>query len=485
MYMYDHKKSGVSSFKPNHAVAPRTADHNSYYSNQVISRFLGNSGAASFSSVCDASTATPGFSSTERSKLVGLLTPIQSTQAIQQNQQTHPGRSGIRPEDILVDLSRYVDLSAVQAAIQSSGVSYPANPGPLNAVFVEAVHQFQAKIFFDPKKRDGQAGPSTLDSLGIVKHRLKPKIGDVHGRSFLKDHSDEIRRETNEFDSKNWYDFLVTPSFLGHQIDKYPQGIHILLLRKLREAERYLLSLPAYAGKTPVELGRALGLDRSSVYYSGGRISKEPQSFHGFGLALDIDVTGNPWIGAGWITESTAANKWLIDQLKTNQDQQTRNKYQRLLDIRNERYRLMEVLKAANSGPLRSVPKGTTIFAFLRAIAVSYGQDTRAAYEYLARRNEEFKSFLRNHPSELLHWKNGATFARRDPLNGFLNLHGDLVFALRQHARLAWGAIDFRLHSGDIMHFDMRTLGVWKKVARSLGAAVPEAMYHPIGLSPN
>ena len=484
MYTYNRNTSGEPSFHAKHANASWTAGRIFY--NQIADRYLGYSGAASFSSVCDASTATPGFSSTERSKLVGLLTPTQSTQAIQKNQQMHPGRSGIRPEDILVDLSRYVDLSAVQAAIQSSGVSYPANPGPVNAAFVEAVHQFQAKIFFDPKKRDGQAGPSTLDSLGIVKHSLKPKIGDVYGRRILKNHSGDISSETNgEFNAKNWYDFLVTPSFLGHQIDKYPQGIHILLLRKLRQAESYLLSQPAYAGMTPVALGRALGLDRSSVYYSGGRISKSPQSFHGFGLALDIDVTGNPWIGAGWITESAAANKWLIDQLKTNLDQQTRNKYQRLLDIRNERYRLMEVLKAANSGPLKSIPKGTTIFAFLRAIAVSYGQDTRAAYEYLARRNEEFKSYLRNHPSELLHWKNGATFARRDPLNGFLNLHGDLVFALRQHARLAWGAIDFGLNSGDIMHFDMRTLGVWRNVARSFGASVPEPEYHPIGLSQN
>jgi hypothetical protein len=482
MYMHDRNTSRTPSLTEKRTIASQPAQHNSYSSDQVVGRYLGYSGTGSLSSVCDASTATPGFSSTERRKLVGLFTPAQSAQAIQRNQQMHPGRSGIRPEDILVDLSRYVDLSAVQAAIQSSGVSYPASHSPVNAVFAEAVHQFQAKIFFDPKKRDGQAGQSTLDSLGIVKHNLKPKIGDVYGRRILKNHSGDIRRETQDFDAKNWFDFLVTPSFLGHQIDKYPQGIHILLLRKLRQAESYLLSLPAYAGKTPVELGRALGLDRSSVYYSGGRISKEPQSFHGFGLALDIDVTGNPWIGAGWITESAAANKWLIDQLKTNLDQPTRNRYQRLLDIRNERYRLMEVLKAANSGPLKSIPKGTTIFAFLRAIAVSYGQDTRAAYEYLARRNEEFKSFLRNQPSELLHWKNGATFARRDPLNGFLNLHSDLVFALRQHAQLAWGAIDFGLNSGDIMHFDMRTLGIWRKVARSIGAFVPEPKYHPIGL---
>jgi hypothetical protein len=484
MYMHDRNTSGTPSFIEKHSIALRPAQYNSYYTDQGIISFLGNN-TGSFSSACDPSVATPSFSIAERSKLIGLLTPSQSTQAIQWNQQMHPGRSGVRPEDIMIDLSRYVDLSAVQAAIKNSGVSYPANNGPVSAIFVEAIHQFQAKIFFDLKKRDGQAGPSTLDSLGIVKHGLKSKIGDVYGRPILEKHSSDISSETSgEFNAKNWYDYLVTPSFLGHQIDKYPQGIHIIFLRKLRQAESYLLSQPAYAGMTPVGLGRVLGLDRNSVYYSGGRISKEPQSFHSLGLALDIDVTGNPWIGAGWIKEDSAANKWLIDQLKTNLDQQTRRKYQKLLDKRNERYRLLEILKVANSGPLKSIPEGTTIFAFLRAIAVSYGQDTRSAYEYLARRNEEFKSFLRNQPSELLHWNNSATFARRDPLNGFLNLHGDLVFALRQHAQLAWGAIDFGLNSGDIMHFDMRTLGVWKKVARSIGAFVPEPKSHPIGLLP-
>jgi hypothetical protein len=237
---------------------------------------------------------------------------------------------------------------------------------------------------------------------------------------------------------------------------------------------------------TPVSLGRALGLDRSSVYYSGGRISKERQSLHSFGLALDIDVVGNPWIGAGWTDENPAANKWLVEQLKTSLDDKTRRYYQHLLDIRKERYRFLEILKAANAGPLKSIPAGKTIFAFLHAIAMSYGQDTRSAYDYLARRNEEFKSFLQNHPSELLHWKNSATFDRRDPLNGFLNLHPDLVFALRQIALLAWGAIDFgQQPSGDVMHFDLRTLNVGRLIAKQLkprAAYVPESQYHPMGL---
>ena len=34
---------------------------------------------------------------------------------------------------------------------------------------------------------------------------------------------------------------------------------------------------------------------------AGARLSAEKQAMHGFGLAVDINVSGNPWIGAGWV----------------------------------------------------------------------------------------------------------------------------------------------------------------------------------------
>jgi hypothetical protein len=198
---------------------------------------------------------------------------------------------------------------------------------------------------------------------------------------------------------------------------------------------------------------------------------------HGVGLALDIDKVGNPWVGAGWIKDDEKGRNWLVDQIKTNPDNQLKIKYQGMLNRRNERYRFLETLKLAAGGSLNGAPKGT-IFSYLHHLAVSHGSDTRRAYAILARRNEEFKTFLRNHPSELSYWKNSATFDNRDPLNGFLNHHADLVFALRQIALLAWGAIDFGPSaSGDVMHFDLRTLGVGRVIAEALaekmGAYIP------------
>jgi hypothetical protein len=389
----------------------------------------------------------------------------------------------VRPEDITIDLTRYVDFDAVREAIrqQLSGASM-ASKETIDTFFVEAVHQFQAKVYFHKDEQSGEVGPSTLDSLGIVKHRLGPKFGNVYGRGILKNISDKISDLTNgEFSAKNWYDFIVAPSFLGHRINKHGQGIHLLLLRKLREAENYLLSLPAYAAMTPVALGRALGLDRKSVYYSGGRISTEPQAMHSFGLALDIDVKGNPWIGAGWIADNEKIRSWFAEQIRTNPDDKKRREYQRMLETRNEKYRFMNTLKLAAQESLNGAAKGT-IASYLHALAVRHGRDTRAAYEVLARRNEEFKTLLRSHLSELRYWKNSATFDNRDPLNGFLNLHVDLGFALRQKALLAWGAIDFGpVASGDVMHFDLRTVGVGRVIAGKLRAYVPKLGHHPVG----
>jgi hypothetical protein len=477
VYIYDNRFSNPQYLQPPHA--SRSTLGNFQYLPPVALGFFGGPGR--FSPACDQTAATPAFTATEQSKLVNLLSPSESANAIKWNRDRHPAKSGVKFDEIVTDLSRYIDFGAIRRAIEKSGGAYTISDGTIDALCVEAVHQFQAKIYFQADEQTGGAGPSTLDSLGIVKHKLKPKIGNVFGRAVVKNISDKIGALTNnEFNTKNWFDLIVGPSFLGHRINRVSQGIHLLLLRKLREAENYLLSLPAYAGMTPVALGRALGLDRKTVHYSGGRISQEAQSMHGLGLALDIDVTGNPWVGAGWIKDDKAGRDWLVDQIKTNPDAKLKSKYQGMLNRRNERYRFLETLKSAAGGSLNGAPKGT-IASFLHALAVSHGRDTRAAYEILARRNKEFKTFLQNNVAELRYWKNSLTFDNRDPLNGFLNLHADLVFALRQTVLLAWGAIDFGPSaSGDVMHFDLRTLGAGRVIAEKLGAYVPRPGHHPV-----
>ena len=345
-----------------------------------------------------------------------------------------------------------VQKSSLSLAEINTALSNPQSTQTVDLVFTEAVHQFQIANYLNPLDQDGVIGRSTLETLGFINHGLKQKLNSsgFYGQSQLNrtDVKSQVAVLTNnEFSSPIWYQYILKPSWLGVKIT---HGIHLLLLRKLKEAEAWLISQPQYKGMTPAALGKAIGFT-ANTRYSGARLSASKQAMHGFGLALDINVSGNPWIGAGWIKN----DKVLLQA----------------------RYRVIKALRNASGD--QTLP-GNTIFEYFHHIAQSSGNDTVVAYNTLKQRNDEFIVYLKNNSSELCYWKNSQTFGNRNPLNGFLNLHPDLIYALRQIAGLAWGAIDFGPRaSGDIMHFDMRTIGVGKFLCEKIGGYVPNSG-HPV-----
>jgi hypothetical protein len=361
-------------------------------------------------------------------------------------------RSGLQLALVVSALGKYIDISAVRQSLSSYNQKEPGQgyvidttSVTIDSVFTEAVHQFQVSVFIDTKQHDGILGRSTLESLGFLDHGLKQKLDSrmFYGQGQLnrRDVKDEISKQTGKYTASNWFQFILKPSWLGVPISS---GVHSLLLEKLREAESWLLNQPQYKNMTPAALGRALGFKADSVF-SAARLSSDNQAMHGFGLAIDINVDGNPWIGAGWIVN----NQVLLQ----------------------ERYRMITALRKASGN--NSLP-GDTIFAYLHSIAQSAGDDTSKAYSILKQRNDEFVAYLRTNSQEHNYWKQSVTFGGREPLNGFLNLHPGLVYALRQVAGLAWGAMDFGPRaSGDIMHFDMRTQGVGKFICGKIGGYVP------------
>src|SRR5262249_879900 len=156
MYIHDRELLGVQSQPKEQSITSRLAHRNAYYPDRVLGGFLGRGETRdSFSAACDSSVATPGFSAAERGKLTSLLSPSQRNQAIRWNRERHPAKSGVRIEDIVRDLARYVDFAAVRAAIQKSGGSYTISEGTVDAVFVEAAHQFQAKVYFHADEQSG------------------------------------------------------------------------------------------------------------------------------------------------------------------------------------------------------------------------------------------------------------------------------------------------------------------------------------------
>jgi len=132
--------------------------------------FLGEP-AGSFSPAADSSVATPAFSAAERSKLTTLLTPTQSEEAIKWNRAQHPAKSGVRFQDIVTDLTRYVDFGAVRAAILKAGGSYKIEAGTIDALCVEAAHQFQAKAYF-------HADDQTVNNKDAIVHKDNPQESD-------------------------------------------------------------------------------------------------------------------------------------------------------------------------------------------------------------------------------------------------------------------------------------------------------------------
>jgi hypothetical protein len=382
-----------------------------------------------------------------------VLSVAMNTKATKANKKSLVN-SGISITDISSALARTVDVGVITRVLTTEnqrdikGKYILEGNGAIDAVFTEAVHQFQTLNYLNPIEHDGVAGRSVLETLGFFNHKLKGSLNTVsfYGQIQLNVIKDMVARDTKkEFMATNWFNGLVKPSWLGVKIN---DGIHILLLRKLKEAEAWLLAQPKYAGMSPVALGTAMGLKATSRY-SGARLSSEGMGMHSFGLALDIDVDGNPWIGAGWIKN---------DPVK-----------------KMERKKFLETLRKASGEHL----PGATIFSYLDSIASSSGGDTENVFRILKEKNDQFVDYLRTHNDELKYWTNSATFQRQSPLKGFMSLNQDLVYALRQVAGLAWGALDFGPRaSGDMMHFDMRTVGVGKTIAAQIQAHVP-VIGHP------
>ena len=366
-------------------------------------------------------------------------------------------RSGMSLPQIISALQQSVDMALIRQRLtehnqnnNNDQYAIDSSLSRADAVLTEAIHQFQMAHYIAPGEHDGIIGQSTMETLGLFGHRLRPRLSSsgFYGQGILNNIKSLVTAETNnEFTAENWYENMVKPAWLGIKIH---DGVHLLFLRKLKEAEKWLLDQPQYQGLTPAQLGKALGFDARSRY-SAARLSSANQAMHGFGLAIDINVPGNPWVGAGWI------------------------RYDK--ELLRERSLMIDALKKASGDP--SLP-GSTIFSYLHNIAETTGDDTISSYNILKQRNDEFIQYLKNNAGELAYWKKSQTFGGRDPLKGFLNLHPDLVYALRHIAGLAWGAMDFGPGaSGDIMHFDFRTLGFGRTLCKKIGGFVPADGLHP------
>ncbi len=393
---------------------------------------------ANSSDPVDALLAVPAFTGARRTSIGTLLTPARSKAALRWNAENHPRKSGIAPDRILVALQNYVDVSAVNDAIaryNSQHPNAPLNPGtkPVDAVFAEAVHQFQMKCYRNSKQHDGLAGAAILDSLGFWPRKGLRSSAQTNEwaqgrvRSKKKGIAEALSTPTDltrDLTQSNWWNSFVNPCFLGWE---FVRPIHIYFARKLRKAELWLLSQSRFAGKTPAEMATLLDINEK---HAGGRSNAGSKSIHTLGLAIDIKYLGNPHVGD-------------------------------YRDKPNGAKRFSEVMKRA-AAKISGLNLTEEKFPqYLNKLGTDTSKTTGQIYDELILRDQDLRQYLAlpEAREDLAALRSGVFMGSqaRDPLQGFLNLDRDLVIALRDHACLVWGAVDFGSGAnGDIMHFDCR-----------------------------
>jgi hypothetical protein len=434
------------------------------------------------SSAADVSAAVPEFNFLTRLSMPApLLNAAANAKAVQWNGRHHPATSGVDPRNIRTDVARYVNLTAIATAIQNFNAANPTKAiqlgtPPVDAVLVEGIHQFQAKCFFETSQIDGMAGESTLDSLGLVKRTGMNSVDQRNAGAHARlGRVDVAGLTSNEFKADTWFDHMVNPSFLGWRFltGGAPRGAHLSFVRKLRIAERALLEQSKFSGKTPVELGKALGFDATSEEHKGARPTVTGASMHTYGLAVDIKYTGNPWVQGADFLAALKRSALLMSGVRITQPTSQRFLHDLGADATRTTAAIFDIL-AQRSRDFRDYlalsANGAGLTAVLQrrraeGTAGIFAAATESIADAVQRWRTDIQNDLRSMRAQASPFRSGTT---RDPLLGFLNLDRDLVIALRDTACLAWGAVDIGSGadgSGDMMHFDDRVCGIGQALA--------------------
>lgn len=408
----------------------------------------------------DASVAVAPFSAAPRVRLLG---PKQNAAAMAWNKRMHPAESGVDPDLIRARMDGHVDVEALRQLINEQNAKVAAADRievgslPIDAAFVEAVHQYQHYCFAEDALVDGKAGAATLDSLGLVRRSgLRHSDANEKQRRYLKEKAQAISRATGgEFKADTWFDDFVNPSFLGWT---FRHGVHPILVRKLRAAEAALLSMKQYQGYTPRRLGRELGITER---HGGSRPEDATMSMHTVGLAIDINYTGNPWIGGKNFAE-VMRNAILLISGET-------------VDFTSAHLHSIRKNSTADiADELRK--RSNELVEYLRLIShaqqlhdkLDARRSTKSVWKQGESIDEAVERWGQTVASDLKKLEKNAKFGpEHDPRHGFIDLPTTLAVALRDTACLAWGAVDFGdKQSGDVMHFDCRPDGVGRVLNR-------------------
>lgn len=235
-----------------------------------------------------------------------------------------------------------------------------------------------------------------------------------------------------------WEANLVSDAtFLGVSITR---GIHQELADRLVLAENFLRA--RHPDQSDAEVAGQIGLYSISgrrvpgTAVGGARISN-----HAFGLAIDVNYRGNPFIARSATvddiiaraTEFVLGDEIRIRRRQPDTTEEIRARYERASDALRSYFAMRENRQALTAHlTARGLPTDTeTVDRWMRQITADY-QNTTLQGEFATPRGSP----------------------DRDPAAGFIDLSQELVEALTGRAGLTWGGAYAR--GKDIMHFGWR-----------------------------
>lgn len=253
-----------------------------------------------------------------------------------------------------------------------------------------------------------------------------------------------------------WTAQFQTSDFLG-----FPVTGHPWLLQRLGAAEQYLLARLRTSNAAEARERLHVKDPRTDPTMSTptGNYNLRPMggSFHTLGLAIDINKPENPWVATEAGGARAAAGNRTFTQVSSRATE------------------LMGFGEPVTGASLSRAGKETTEEAWRRLqdsnVALrlyrSYAGDQPALEAH-------FNSLPRDSPARrrgLDYWKKQVAADHAELLvpsrsnynnetdnTGFMDHQRELVIALRDVGGLAWGAVDLGAESGDVMHFDTRSV---------------------------
>lgn len=299
--------------------------------------------------------------------------------------------------------------------------------------------------------------PLHSSPITIVKANKKAKLAELQEAPsvYLK----AIVKAAGQ-DPDKWFSSFTRVSFLGREL-KPKQYVHVSLARLLQQTEAKFME--KYPGKSPAAIGDALGLTQEGMAASRGTSSTATYSYHMFGLALDINYNGNPYIqpGAhaafnqfmkkvGLLNTGSAIpvvnwEAWASNSLKPEDYMRMYDQFA-VLDKHLERYFSYLESPAALQARLNATQNGYW-----------YGKTLQQATAVIKKDLKDLTNAWKGTRS------NPEAIFRK---GGFLALSREFVEGMVK-AGFDWGG-----RYGDMMHFDMRTTGVGAKIEAAKNAYI-------------